>query len=284
MEKVKKKSELSKLLVEKFSPDGSGRPLGFVPTMGALHAGHISLMHKARATCRAVVVSVFVNPTQFNDPEDLRKYPRTPEADVALLEAAGVDVVWMPGVEDVYGTSLQCPPVDFGACTRVLEAAHRPGHFDGVVAVVERFVQAVEPDVLFLGEKDLQQVAVLRTWARSAYPKLSVAVCETARDPDGLAMSSRNARLDGQARATALHLPRTLRACAAQVQEGVSLQAAVAAARDALGRVDGLECEYLEAVHPHTFLPAKDASEGPVFAVAAVVVDGVRLIDNLRLA
>jgi pantoate--beta-alanine ligase len=284
MEKVKGKSDLSNLLVEKFPVEGGWRPLGFVPTMGALHAGHISLMHKAREACPGVVVSIFVNPTQFNDPEDLRKYPRTPDADAALVESAGVDVLWLPEVVDLYGASLDCPRVDLGACTAVLEAAHRPGHFDGVVTVVGRLLEAVRPDVLYLGEKDLQQVAVLRAWAKTAFPELQLVVCPTARDPDGLAMSSRNARLRPDPRRIALQLPAALSQCAAHVQAGMDLRTALDAARERLKRTDGLACEYFEAVHPETFLPAEAQAEGPVYAVAAAVVDGVRLIDNVRLA
>jgi len=284
MEKVKGKSELSFRLVEFSDKAGPSAKVGFVPTMGALHAGHLSLMERARATCDVVVVSVFVNPTQFNDPKDLAHYPRTPDADATWVERAGADVLWMPEVEDVYEGEAVRPKVLLGACTAVLEAARRPGHFDGVIAVVDRLCGAVQPDVLFLGEKDLQQVAVLRAWARVARPALEVVVCPTARDVDGLALSSRNARLSAEGRRVALQLPAALLRCAERVRAGAELQAEVQAVRTALGSTAGMTCEYVEAVDPDTFESVEARGTGPVYAVAAVVVEGVRLIDNVRLA
>ena len=284
MEKVKGKSDLYFRLVEFSAKSNSAAKVGFVPTMGALHAGHLSLIHRARVVCDVVVVSIFVNPTQFNDPQDLEKYPRTPEQDAELVEGAGADVLWMPEVEDVYGGQMVSPQVVLGACTAVLEAARRPGHFDGVVAVVDRLLAAVKPDVLFLGEKDLQQVAVLRAWAKSAYPALDVVVCPTERDADGLALSSRNARLSPAARSKALGLPQALMRCAERVQGGAEVQAELEAVRAALDATPGLTCEYVEAVDPDTFERVEVLGRDHVYVVAAVVVDGVRLIDNVRLA
>ncbi|MGA1373185.1 MAG: pantoate--beta-alanine ligase [Flavobacteriales bacterium] len=284
MDKVKGKSELSRLLVGRIEKSGPNSSVGFVPTMGALHAGHAVLMETARRECDIVVVSVFVNPTQFNDSRDLELYPRTPEADAERVAATGADILWMPDVDDVYGGSVSKVPVDVGPATSVLEAARRPGHFDGVVAVVERLLEAVRPDRLYLGEKDLQQVAVLRAWARQAHPHVEIRVCPTEREPDGLARSSRNLRLSAADRQVALHLSRVVMGCAKQVAEGGTVDAAIAEGRAQLQGVDGLELEYLEAVHADTFLPAKGRGDAPVYAVVAAWVGGVRLIDAMRLA
>jgi pantoate--beta-alanine ligase len=284
MDKVKGKSELSKLLVEKIAVVGREAVVGFVPTMGALHEGHAALMHAARCECDVVVVSVFVNPTQFNDPKDLHLYPRTPEADAERVQSTGADVLWMPDVDDVYGSSVTKAPVDVGPATAVLEAAQRPGHFDGVVAVVGRLLEAVQPHRLYLGEKDLQQVAVLRAWARSAHPEVEIRVCPTDREPDGLARSSRNLRLSEADRQVALHLSRVLFACSKRVSADGDVAGAITAGRMQLQQIDGLELEYLEAVNGDSFLPAMGVVDAPVYAVVAGRVNGVRLIDTLRLA
>jgi pantoate--beta-alanine ligase len=284
MDKVKGKSELSKRLVENIAEKGPGAIVGFVPTMGALHAGHTALMDAARRECDVVVVSVFVNPTQFNDPRDLELYPRTPEADAERVASTGADVLWMPEVDDVYGGSVTKVPVDVGPATSVLEAARRPGHFDGVVAVVGRLLAAVRPHRLYLGEKDLQQVAVLRAWARTAHPEVEIRVCPTEREPDGLARSSRNLRLSGADRQIALHLSRALFSCASRVSADGDVAAAIADGRAQLQQVDGLELEYLEVVNGDTFLPGSGVADAPVYAVVAGRVGGVRLIDALRLA
>ena len=174
---------------------GLNGTVGFVPTMGALHAGHLSLVERCRRECDVVVVSVFVNPTQFNDRNDLKNYPRTPEKDLALLEGAGVDVAFLPGVEDVYPQE-DTRRFDFGPVERVMEGPLRPGHFNGVGQVVSRLFDLVKPHRAYFGEKDFQQVAVIRELVRQLRMPVEIVACPIRRDADGLALSSRNALLN----------------------------------------------------------------------------------------
>ena len=184
--------------------------IGLVPTMGALHAGHRSLVERARRENATVVVSVFVNPTQFNDKNDLRNYPRTPEADCALLEAAGADVVFMPSVEEMYPVP-DLRQYDFGRIDKVMEGATRPGHFNGVAQVVSKLFAMVQPARAYFGEKDFQQIAVVKSMvAQSGFP-LEIVECGIVRGDDGLALSSRNALLDAAHRAAAPDICRALR-------------------------------------------------------------------------
>ncbi len=175
---------------------------GFVPTMGALHEGHVSLVERCRRECRRVVVSVFVNPTQFNDPADLRSYPRNLEADLKLLEAAGADFVYAPSVEDVY-PEPDTRQFDLGQTDKVMEGAHRPGHFNGVAQVVSRLFAIVQPDKAYFGEKDFQQIAVIRAMVRQLQIPVQIVPCPIVRGADGLALSSRNALLTAEHRAAA---------------------------------------------------------------------------------
>jgi len=234
----------------------AARPIGFVPTMGALHAGHVSLFAAARAECATVVVSIFVNPTQFGDPADLDKYPRTEAADVERCRAAGVDAVFAPSAPEMYPDGFDTW-VDVGRLGTILEGAFRPGHFRGVATVCLMLFHLVGPDLAYFGQKDAQQVEVIRRVVRDLRVPLALRVMPTLRDPDGLAMSSRNVRLSPADRDRALALPRAL------------------ATRDparARALLAGLEVEYVE-IAPF---------EPPVLA-AAVRVGGVRLIDNVVL-
>ena len=192
--------------------------VGFVPTMGALHEGHISLVERARKECPKCVVSVFVNPTQFNDKNDLKHYPRTPEADAAMLEAAGVDVVFMPSVEEVY-PEPDTRQFDFGQIDKVMEGATRPGHFNGVAQVVSRLFDLVKPDKAYFGEKDFQQIAVIKAMVEQLGLKVEIVECPIVRGEDGLALSSRNALLDKEHRAAAPHIYEVLHAATTKVGE-----------------------------------------------------------------
>lgn len=258
-----------------------GLRVGFVPTMGALHSGHASLIRRAAQMCDRVVVSIFVNPTQFNDLGDFANYPVTPEADLALVEAAGGHAVFMPSVEEMYGGHPVAELVDFGDLTRHWEAADRPGHFNGVVAIVDKLFRATVPDVAFFGEKDLQQLAVVRTISRVHYPDLEVVGCPLVRDSDGLALSSRNVRLSDSARQTALHIPRSLHALRAAIAGGANPALALADQRAILRNT--MDVAYFDLVHRDSFAHWTPGASGPTFAVVAATVGGVRLLDNLQV-
>lgn len=257
-----------------------GLRVGFVPTMGALHAGHASLIERAAQQCDRVVVSIFVNPTQFNDNKDFTNYPVTPEADVRLVEAAGGHAVFMPETGAMYAGIPHAEEVDYGSLTRDWEAADRPGHFDGVVAIVDKLFQAVLPDAAFFGEKDLQQLAVVRTMTQERHPAVEVVGCPLVRDADGLALSSRNIRLSPGARTTALAISQALFQLENALDEGASPTVATDAARTALVDVPGVALAYFDLVHRDTFAPWAAEVSGPYFAVVAAMVGGVRLLDN----
>ena len=261
----------------------SGKSTGFVPTMGALHDGHASLIRTAAAQCDLVVVSILVNPTQFNESSDFESYPRTLESDVQKAQAAGADAVFAPSAEDLYGGTPEAPSVDWGALTSAYEGAHRPGHFDGVVAVVDLLFDAVQPKVAVFGEKDLQQVAVVKRLARERHPEVHVVVGSLIRDAHGLALSSRNSRLSPEGLRTALSLSRCLRAVDEAVGSGDSVELALGRSRADLDALDGVELEYLDVVDAQTFEPAHVPSHPHRHVVVAAHVEGVRLIDNVRL-
>jgi pantoate--beta-alanine ligase len=259
-----------------------GAGVGFVPTMGALHAGHRSLLARARRESGFVVASVFVNPLQFGPAEDLASYPRDRAADLAVLAAEGVDLAFLPGEEEMWPV----PPevrVAVGGLGDRLEGAFRPGHLDGVATVVAKLLHLVGPARAYFGQKDAQQLAVVRRMvADLAFPNQVVA-CPTVREPDGLAVSSRNAYLsaDGRQRANVLH--RALQAGRAAFLAGERDPAAIeAAGRRLLEDAAGVEPDYLALVDPDSFEPAKLAAPGQVLAAAARV-GRTRLIDNVIL-
>ncbi len=259
------------------------KTLGFVPTMGALHEGHLSLVRAARAGCDAVTVSIFVNPTQFGPNEDFSKYPRTFAADCELLESEGVDWVFAPQVEEIY------PPgaitfVEVAGLSDRLDGASRPGHFRGVATVVAKLFNIVAPDKAFFGQKDAAQVAVLRQMVRDLNFNLELIVCPTSRDPDGLAMSSRNRYLSATERQQALALSRALHAAERQAAAGVHDPAVLLAEAHAiLDQEPAVRLDYLAAVDPDTLLPASELGNGILLTVAAFV-GTTRLIDNVILA
>jgi pantoate--beta-alanine ligase len=254
-----------------------GATIGLVPTMGAFHGGHHALMRAARERCDEVVVSLFVNPAQFEEAADLAAYPRDEERDAAEAAELGVDVLYAPSVEDVYPPGFSTT-VRVEGLSDVLEGAERgPGHFAGVCTVVTKLFNVVAPDVAFFGQKDAQQVAVLRRMVRDLDLHVELVVVPTVREPDGLALSSRNVRLDADGRRRAVALSQALRAAEQAVAAGERDASAVeGAARAAL---NGVEPEYLALVDPDSFLPMKTV-DGRVLVAVAARIGAIRLIDN----
>lgn len=255
-----------------------GRTIGLVPTMGAFHAGHVSLMERARRETDVVVVSLFVNPTQFGAGEDLSAYPRDEQRDAELAAAAGVDVLFAPPVEEVYPQGFQTT-VTVGALAQPLEGAQRPGHFDGVATVVVKLLNMVGPDVAFFGQKDAQQALIVRRVARDLDIPTRIAVCPTVRERDGLAMSSRNAYLAPAERERAVALRRALDAAEQAVAAGERDAGAVATAARAAMDPFGVEPEYLALVAADTLAPV-DQIDGEILVALAARVGRARLIDN----
>ncbi len=260
-----------------------GQYIGFVPTMGALHHGHATLVRKAAADSDVTVCSIFVNPTQFNEASDLAKYPRTPEKDIALLLETGCTVLFMPDVQAVYPDGQQSPlSIDFGLLDQPMEGAHRPGHFAGVAQVVKRLLDIVQPDKLYLGQKDYQQFAIVQHMIKVLGLPVKLVLCDTVREADGLAMSSRNTRLTPAQRTIAPLIHQTL-VHAKNVLQNDSPKAVAVAALKALS-VPGMEPEYFEIVDGRTLQPISTMDEHEsVVACTAVRVGEVRLIDNLLM-
>lgn len=261
----------------------SGATIGFVPTMGALHAGHGSLVARSVGAGHRTVVSIFVNPTQFTDQADFEGYPVTLAEDLKGLRAWGAAAVFVPTVDEVYGGETAMESVNWGPAFGGYEAADRPGHFDGVVAVLDRLFRVVAPDAVFMGEKDLQQLAVVRVLASRRFPGLQVVGCPVVREPDGLAMSSRNRRLGAEAREQARALYRVLRRMGEEVVSGEAPTTALERGRRALGEAPGVRVFYLDLVQGEDFAPWSPAASGPTFAIVAAEVGGVRLLDNILL-
>jgi pantoate--beta-alanine ligase len=259
-----------------------GLRVGFVPTMGNLHAGHFSLVKLARAHADKVVASVFVNPTQFGPSEDFSRYPRTPEADAAGLSEAGCELLWMPTVDAMYpygpegAVRMRVPGI-----TDVLEGAHRPGHFDGVATVVSRLFHQVAPDVAAFGRKDYQQLAVIRYMARDLAFPVDILAGETLREPDGLAMSSRNQYLSDDERPKAALIHRTLQAMRERLEAGRSRHSVEDEASADL-RAGGFEVDYAAVCAPDLTEPGD--APGPRVALVAARLGRTRLIDNLEFS
>ncbi|GAB2779635.1 pantoate--beta-alanine ligase [Rhabdobacter roseus] len=257
------------------------KTIGFVPTMGALHEGHLSLIEASRRANDLTVCSIFVNPIQFNNPEDLEKYPRTLDNDRALLEAAGCDVVFAPSAAEMYPT----PPVlslGFGALETVMEGTFRPGHFNGVGLVVARLFHLVQPDRAYFGQKDLQQVAVVRRLVQDLAFPIEVVSCPTLREADGLAMSSRNRRLSPEQRGQASLLSEVLQQAKNSFLNGHSVEDVKAHLRNRLAAFPNFNLEYFEIVHAQTLQPVTEEQEpGATALCVAAYLGPVRLIDNL---
>ena len=261
----------------------AGLRVGFVPTMGNLHAGHHSLLQLARTHADRVVASVFVNPTQFGPGEDFARYPRTPDADAAGLERSGCDLLWQPSVDTMYPHGVDAAvQVRVPGVTAVLEGAHRPGHFDGVCTVVARLFNQVQPDVTVFGRKDYQQLAVIRYLVRDLAFPLAIVAGDTLREPDGLAMSSRNQYLSADERPRAAELQRTLQTMREAIIAGTPRPQVEA---DALARLQrhGFEVDYVVVRRPDLEMPV-DGEGGPRVALVAARLGRTRLIDNLEFS
>jgi pantoate--beta-alanine ligase len=253
------------------------RPLGFVPTMGALHDGHLALVRGAREACAVVAVSLFVNPLQFGPNEDLATYPRDAQSDRDKLAAAGVDVLFAPESAEMYPAGF-ASSVDSGPLSETFEGAVRPGHFRGVATIVVKLLNIVGPDRLYLGQKDAQQAVILKKIIADLNVPVEVEIVPTVRESDGLAMSSRNAYLDSAQRAQAPTLHRALLTMAEALERGLAKRDAVAAGFAALSETANLD--YLDLVDARTFEPL-DRLQAPAFVIGAARFGTTRLIDNL---
>lgn len=256
-----------------------GEQVVIVPTMGNLHRGHLALVEKAQQQADRVVVSIFVNPTQFSEGEDFERYPRTLEADVDALSGVKVDVVFAPSVDEVYPEGSEHDAISAGPIGEVLEGAIRPGHFDAVVTVCKRLFEMSHADVAVFGEKDAQQLFLVTQMAGGLTPPVRIVGVPTVRDHEGLALSSRNSYLSQEHRKAALALPHTLEALEKRVNHGEELRAAVSAAQLELAGDSELELDYLESVNPDTFEPS-GGSDSQALILGAITVGGTRLIDN----
>jgi pantoate--beta-alanine ligase len=258
-----------------------GERIAFVPTMGALHEGHLALVERAKALAERVVVSIFVNPLQFNDPSDLERYPRDEESDLAKLEAAGCDLVWLPGASDLYPEGF-ATRVSVAGVSEHWEGEHRPGHFDGVATVVAKLFGEVVPNVAVFGEKDFQQLAVIRRMAMDLGLCDEIVGVPTVREPDGLALSSRNALLSPDERERAVGLYRALRNARDSILAGQPVAAALAEGRNALLIAGFSRIDYFALVDGATLEPV-DRPQPEARLIAAAVMGTTRLIDNLAL-
>jgi len=257
-----------------------GHRIGLVPTMGALHEGHLSLVRHARRRCEYIVVSLFVNPTQFVAGEDYESYPRTLDADVAMCRTEGVDLVFAPSVEEMYDPSA-ATTVHVARLTETLCGPHRPGHFDGVTTVVTKLFNIVQPDVAFFGQKDAQQAIVIRKMVRDLDMPVEVVVCPTVREPDGLAMSSRNRYLSAEQRQQALCLYRSLQEARRAIEEGQrDTRVLTTRMRRIIEAAGPCAIDYVEVVHPET-LERVEHVNGAVLIAVAVRIGKARLIDNI---
>jgi pantoate--beta-alanine ligase len=260
----------------------AGAKIGLVPTMGALHAGHMRLVELAKQQCDVVVASIFVNPTQFGEGEDLDAYPRQEAVDAALLEAAGVQLLWAPAVDQVYpegyATNVSVTGISDGLC-----GAARPGHFDGVATVVAKLFNQVRPDAAFFGEKDYQQLAVIRRMARDLDFSHEIVGVETVRDPDGLALSSRNAYLTAEERSNAVVLPRTMQEAAMAIAAGGKVATILAEATAGLLESGFHKIDYLELRDANNLVILNDFTQ-PARLFAAAHIGRTRLIDNIPVS
>ncbi len=259
-----------------------GLSIGFVPTMGALHSGHISLIKTSKRLTNTTICSIFVNPTQFNDPKDFQKYPVTIEKDIELLKKAKCDILFIPSITEMYPEGFgQKKKLNFGFLAKTLEGEHRPGHFDGMAQIVEKLLMIVEPQKLFMGLKDYQQQLIVGELIRLKRLKTKLIALDTKREKDGLAMSSRNVRMDTQARKQAVEISKTLKWIKRNIKS-MSINELTSAALNKLKTSGEFEVEYLEVRNANTLKPIKSKREKAVALIAAKI-GGVRLIDNMLL-
>ena len=258
-----------------------GKSLALVPTMGALHPGHMALIDEAKRRADRVAATIFVNPLQFGANEDLDRYPRQEEQDARMLEEAGCDLLWLPSGEDIYPPGFATTVSVKGLSDR-WEGEARPGHFDGVATVVAKLLCAVRPDIALFGEKDFQQLAVIRRMAQDLQLGVEILGVPTVRDADGLALSSRNAYLSADERDRALALPKALNDAAERIREGVPVADALDAAKDSLRAAGFSTIDYVALVNALTLEPL-DAPGGPMRLIAATKIGATRLIDNIAV-
>ncbi|MBS1743693.1 MAG: pantoate--beta-alanine ligase [Bacteroidetes bacterium] len=259
-----------------------GLSIGFVPTMGALHAGHISLITQSKSANDLTVCSVFVNPTQFNNKDDFNKYPITIEADIDKLEAAGCDVLFLPSVDEIYPPGIEFPLYELGYLETILEGKYRPGHYQGVCKVVDRLLSLVKPTILYLGQKDYQQCMVIKKMMELRNIHAAVHISETIREKDGLAMSSRNTRLSKAEREQAVKIYETLTFMKAELKKG-SLTETEQKATDFL-TANGFKVDYASYANANTLeLISNWNGTTPIVILIAAYLDEVRLIDNFVL-
>lgn len=270
-----------KRLISSFKEEG--KTIGLVPTMGALHQGHLSLVERAVKENDATVVSIFVNPTQFNNPADLATYPRTEENDLALLEKAGVDVAFVPSVEEVY-PEKDDRVFDLGQVAEVMEGPMRPGHFNGVAQIVSRLFEWAQPDRAYFGEKDYQQIAVIRRLVEIMNAPVTIVDCPINREPNGLARSSRNVRLTAEQLQIAPTIYATLKESKKWKEDGLSPAQVIEKVTSTLNGVPQLQVEYYQIVDSKTLQPVDNWPDGDNFAVGCITVycGDVRLIDNIK--
>ena len=257
----------------------AGEKIALVPTMGALHAGHMALIAEARRRADWVGATIFVNPMQFGAGEDLDRYPRQEAADAAMLEQAGCDLLWLPTVEDVYPAGF-ATKIHVSGLSERWEGEARPGHFDGVATVVAKLILTIRPDLALFGEKDFQQLAVIRRMVADLAIGVEIVGIPTVRDADGLALSSRNAYLSADERHRALALPHALQTARGAILSGEAVPAALASAKASIGEAGFASIDYLALVDASTFEPL-DVPRGEMRLIAAATIGGTRLIDNI---
>lgn len=278
MEIVAKTSDLQVLVQNKKQ---AKLTIGFVPTMGALHAGHISLVKETKKNCDVCVVSIFVNPTQFNNTEDLEKYPRTIDRDAALLAEVGADIVFTPTVEEIY-PEPDTRQFDFGMLDKVMEGEHRPGHFNGVAQVVSRLFDIVKPDQAYFGEKDFQQLAIIRAMVKQLSLDVEIVPMPILREDSGLALSSRNERLSESERNIATNIYKVLKFSGEEFYSKASVLDTINAVAEKINSFEGLRVEYFDIVDGDTLQSIKDWDESEyIVGCIAVFCGQVRLIDNI---
>ena len=257
--------------------------IGFVPTMGALHKGHLSLIEQAISKNDKVVCSIFVNPTQFNDSKDLEKYPNQIEKDLILLKKAGCNLVFTPSIKDMYPQGDQVVQFNLNGLDSLMEGAYRPGHFDGVCTIVSKLFEFVQPKNAYFGQKDFQQLAIIRHLNDSQKLSINIIGCPTIREEDGLAMSSRNALLNAEERTVATEIYRTLLEAKAQFPNS-SIEAIKSFVKTELNAVSAFSTEYVEIAHTQTLQPLSNLEKNePAILCVAVFLGSVRLIDNILL-
>lgn len=261
----------------------AGHSVGFVPTMGALHDGHMSLVDAALSACDTVIASIFVNPTQFGDPKDLETYPRTEEADAALLEARGVSAIFVPPVSEIYADGAETI-VETTRLANMLHGEVRPGHYRGVCTVVTKLFNITQPDAAFFGEKDYQQLQVIRTMVRDLHMPVAIHGVATQRDTDGLALSSRNRRLAPEDRAAAPVLNRALTAAEAAVAKGTTVEALTQIIRDTIGAEPRASLRAVDIVAQRTLAPVSGPVTQPIAIMLSAEFGGILLIDQREIS